>query len=181
MGYFWSMGISFMDKETAEICQAKLRKIVLSDGSIVNLHSYILLQTSFDIEPDYVLEIYPENMEIDGKRDNLNFPFFREINKQLLQIIKELKYDFQIAFFEFEGADKVTNENIINSINEDGIGQIRHKEVNDIYFDPKNYIPKRYFDGLILSNKEYERLNKKHIEFEYFKDGYKWLPIRNSR
>ncbi|MGX7666380.1 hypothetical protein [Flavobacterium pedocola] len=180
MGFYWSMGISFSDKQIAENCQATLKKINLSDGRIVNLYSNILSQTNFDTQPDYVLEIFPEEMEIDGNRRNLEFPFFGEIRDQLFQFIKELKLDFKIAFCECEGADRVTNENIINWINEDGIGEIRNREVNDLGFDPRNYIPKRYFDGLILSNNEYKRLKKQHIEFEYFKDGYVWLPIRNS-
>ncbi len=181
MGFYWSMGISFSNKEIAENCQKTLKNIKLSDGRTVNLSSNILLQTNFDIQPDYVLEIFPEEMEIDGNRRNLAFPFFSEIREQLLQFIKELKLDFKIAFCECEGADRVTNENIINWINEEGIGEIRDSEPNDTHFDQKNYIPKRYFDGLILSNKEYERLKNQHIEFEYFKDGYVWLPIRNSR
>ncbi len=180
MGFYWSMGISFSDKQIAENCQANFKEIILSDGRIVNLNSYILLQTNFDLKPDYVLEIFPEEMEIDGNRKNLEFPFFGEIREKLFQFIKKLKLDFNIAFCEFEGADRVTNENIIHWINEDGIGEINYKELNDVFFDLRSYVPKRYFDGLILSDMEYERLKNQRAEFEYFKKGYVWLPIRNS-
>ena len=181
MGFYWSMGISFDEKIIAEYCKANLKNITLSDGRIVNLDTYILLQTNFDLKPDYVVEIFPEEMEIDGNRRNLEFPFFGEIRDHLFQFIRELKLDFNIAFCECEGADRVTNENIISWINDDGIGKIRNREENDMHFDKRNYIPKRYFDGLILSNKEYNRLKVKHNEFECFKDGYMWLPIKNSR
>ena len=180
MGFYWSMGISFSDKQIAENCQANFKEIILSDGRIVNLNSYILLQTNFDLKPDYVLEIFREEKEIDGNRKNLEFPFFGEIREKLFQFIKKLKLDFNIAFCEFEGADRVTNENIIHWINEDGIGEINYKELNDVFFDLRNYVPKRYFDGLILSDMEYERLKNQRAEFEYFKKGYVWLPIRNS-
>ena len=165
MGFYWSMGISFSDKQIAENCQANFKEIILSDGRIVNLNSYILLQTNFDLKPDYVLEIFPEEMEIDGNRKNLEFPFFGEIREKLFQFIKKLKLDFNIAFCEFEGADRVTNENIIHWINEDGIGEINYKELNDVFFDLRNYVPKRYFDGLILSDMEYERLKNQRAEF----------------
>jgi hypothetical protein len=177
MGYYWSMGISFDDKPTAENFQAGLEEINLSDGRSAKLDSHILLQTSFNNLADYVVEIFPKEMEIDGERKNLNYPYFNEIKNQLYRFIRKSEFDFNIAFFEFEGADKVTNENIISWINEFGIGEIQEVEPNDNFFDPRNYSPKRYFDGLILSNNEFSKLKPNYAEFKYFKENYVWLPI----
>lgn len=180
MGYYWSMGISFDDKFTAENFQLGLKEINLSNGKSVKLDSHILLQTNFNNNANYVVEVFPKEMEIDGRRQNLNYPFFNEIKEQLYYLVKISKFDFNIAFFEFEGADRVTNENIISWINEFGIGEIRNAEPNDSNFDPRNYIPKRYFDGLILSCKEFRKLKVKYKEFKYFKDDYVWLPIETA-
>ncbi|RXR20251.1 hypothetical protein [Flavobacterium stagni] len=180
MGYFWSMGISFRDKQIAENCQAELKEIKLSDGRLVNFSCYILPQTDFDIEPNYVLEIYPEEMEIDGRRKNLEYPFFDEIRNQLLQFVRDLKLNFEIAFCECEGADRVTHTNLINCINENGIEEYLSSENIDIYLNPENPYPKRYFDGLILSKNEYERLKIKYPEFKKFKENYLWLPIQTA-
>ena len=149
----------------------------LSDGRFVKLKSNIQLQTSFDSAADYVVEIFPSEMEVDGKRKNLGYPFFGEIKRHLLELVKNSDFNFDIAFFEFEAADRVTNENIINWINKIGIGEIRQSEPNDQYFDARSYVPKRYFDGLILSRKEFEKLDIKYPEFEDFKNNYFWLPI----
>src|SRR5690606_6416480 len=131
MGYYWSLGISFYDKFSAEKCRAEINEVKLSDGRIVKLNSNVYLQSEFEISPHYVLEIYPAEMEVDGRRRNLTYPFFGEIRNSLLDYIRDLQFDFGIAFFEFEGADKVTNENIIGWINEFGLGDILEKESND--------------------------------------------------
>jgi hypothetical protein len=177
MGWYWSMGISFKEKQIAEKCQERLLDIKLSDNRVVQLKSHILLQTDFNLKPDFVLEIFPERMEIDGDRKNLEYPYFIEIKIQLLQFIKELDLKFEISFFEFEGADRVTNENIIKWINNDGIGDILVKDYNNLYSDSKYYTPKRYLDGLILSMEQHDLILNKIPEFINFKDGYVWLPI----
>ena len=177
MGWYWSMGISFEEKILAEKCQERLFKLKLSDKREVKLDSHVTLQTDYYYTPHFVLEIFPEQMTIDGDRKNLEYPYFIEIKSQLLRFIKELDLKLEIAFFEFEGADRITHENIIKEINENGIGEIIENDINHLFSDSKDYKPKRYLDGLILSIEQYNLILNKIPEFKNFKDGYFWLPI----
>lgn len=84
-----------------------------------------------------------------------------------------------MLFFEFEAADYLLNDNIIEDISNVGLGEIRQKDSNVPYFDSQNYVPKRYYDGLVISDDEYKMIAIRYPEFKLFKKGYVWLPIRN--
>ena len=178
MGYFWSMGISFQNKELAEKCKTEIDSLVLSDNTLVGLGKYISENKKLQT---YILQIYPEGMEIAENEKLFSYPFFQEIRNQLYNFVLGLKIEYNIAFYEFEAADYLLNDDVIEDILSFGLGEIRMKQSNVLYFDEENYIPKRYLDGLILSNNEYKKIAIRYPEFKPYKDGYVWLPFRNSR
>ncbi|WP_291133261.1 hypothetical protein [Flavobacterium sp. UBA7682] len=178
MGYFWSMGISFKNKELAEQCETEIDSLILSDNTFVGLKKYVEQNEKLQT---YILGIYPEGMEIAESEKLFSYPFFQEIRNQLNNIVLNLEIEYNIAFYEFEAADYLLNEDIVEDISNYGLGEIRERDFNVLYFDEEHYIPKRYFDGLILSNDEYKKIAMAYPEFEPYKKGYVWLPNRNSR
>ena len=70
------------------------------------------------------------------------------------------------------------DEDVVQEINEFGIGEIK-QDTNAAFmlnFDVEYYLPKRQFDGLVLSEKLYNLLEDKS-NFVEFKSKYMWLAL----
>jgi hypothetical protein len=181
MGWFYTLGINFNDRELAEVCNQKIMnfEIKLSDNTIVEIATYIYEEKLIDGISRYQSQILPKGLEYGlGNRKLLSKPYFYEIRNKIYSFLIELDIEFNYAFYEFEGADTFLDENIIEYLNEVGIGEVK-KDINAssmLSFDDDYYLPKRYFDGLIISEKLFNLLENKS-NFEVFKEKYMWLPL----
>lgn len=184
MGYFYTLGINFNNRDLAEDCNRQIKnfEIKLSDNTIVEISTYIYEEKLIDGEIHFQSQIYPKGLEYSlGNRNLLSKPNFYEIRKKFYAFLMELNIEFNYAFYEFEGADYFLDENIIQEINKYGIGEVK-KDTNAasmLNFDVEYYLPKRYFDGLILSEKLFNLLEN-NSNFVKFKNKYMWLPIINK-
>ncbi|MWB94190.1 hypothetical protein GON26_07435 [Flavobacterium sp. GA093] len=169
MGYFWSMGISFKNIELAEQANSNIGNLILSDNTFVALKKHIVFNAKLKT---HVLTIYPEGMEFGDGKKLFSHPFFQDIKVQLNDIVLNLETDFNIAFFEFEAADYLEHDDIVEDILTLGLGEIKMSDPNSPYFEEEYYVAKRYYDGLILSNDEYKKIAVRYPQFKYFKNGY---------
>ncbi len=182
MGYYYTLGINFNKRDLAEKCNQKVMnfEVKLSDNSIVEMKTYVYEEIFDNGEIRYQSHINPKGLEYGlGHRKLFSKPYFYEIRKKLYSFLIELDLEFNYAFYEFEGADFFLNENIVDYINEFGIGEVK-EDSNASYmlnFDLEYYLPKRQLDGLVLSEKLFNLLENKS-NFVQFKNEYMWLPLK---
>jgi hypothetical protein len=177
MAFVWTLGIEFKSFEEAEICSAKLDKVILSDASEIPLRKFNQRKNS-NIQK-HIIMFMPENMQFAGNDKLISNPFFYDIFDQFYQFIFNLEMNFDVALFGLEGGDRILDD-AVDYINEFGLG---FKSNNiDGYVKDGVGLGQNYFDGLVLSNDEFQRLRNIHRQnFEIFKPGYFWLPVRNNR
>lgn len=183
MAFVWSFGIKFNCLEDAEKTKSKINKIILSDKTEIALYKGISYKDGDITLRECTLDLMAENMQIAGNQKLLSFPFFYEIRDTFYQFLLDKEINFTMALFEFEGADRIAHEDIINDINQYGLGEILNSDnCVDLKVSDSIYQNKRILDGLVLSKEKLEKLKKEYSElFEPFKTGYYWLPIKNSR
>jgi hypothetical protein len=130
---------------------------------------------------DFYLDIYPVGLQyVTGDIKIASLPFFYEIRTILYKFLYDLDLKFNCAFFELEGADILNDNDIVNTLNEFGIGDIAKGDSNAaslIGGNPLDYDSKRLYDGLIVSDTVYNDINDKSFFIE-FKEGYMWLPVK---
>ena len=181
MGYFYSLGVNFNERELAEKCNQKVKnfEIKLTDDSIVEVNTYVYEEKLIDGKFRYQSQIFPEGMQCStGNRKLLSKPYFYEIRNKLYSFLYELDMEFNYAFYEFAGADCFLDEDVVEQINKFGIGTTE-KDKNASFmgfFNVDYYLPKRHLDGLILSERMFSNIEDKN-SFEEFKNKYMWLPF----
>ena len=181
MGYFYSLGVNFDNRDLAEDCNQKIKsfEIKLSDNTIVEVETYIYEEKLTNGKTRYQSQIFPKGLECGkGSIKLFSKPYFYEIRKKLYSFLNQLDLEFNYAFYEFEGADYFLDEDVVQEINEFGIGEIK-QDTNAAFmlnFDVEYYLPKRQFDGLVLSEKLYNLLEDKS-NFVEFKSKYMWLAL----
>ena len=184
MGAFYSLGISFNNIENAENCKSQFEKynFVLSDNTEMLFRIFILkCDYLINGKNQYVCGIFPLGLEIPNLNQKLlKGKYFYEIRNLLYDFIRNLNLDFNFAFYEFEGADFVQDNNPIDEISIYGYGEIVSGEPVGYFlglYNPKDFLQKRYLDGLIISNKIWNKDILNINEFETFKEGYLWLKL----
>jgi len=180
MAFVWSFGIKFNNIEDAEKAKTKIDKIILSDGTEIGLYNHITYQNGDSSLKECTLELMLHNMQLAGNQKLFSFPYYYEIRDFFYQFLYNLKIDFIMALFEFEGADKIAHEDIVEDINLYGLGEILNSNnCVDLRISDSIYQTKRILDGLVLSNEKLEDLKTEYVKsFEPFKSGYSWLPIK---
>lgn len=182
MAFVWSCGIQFNSFKDAEKAKDKIDKITLSDGSIIGVYKEILCK-EFQFSPNhYTLCLMAHQMQIAGDKKLLSFPYFYEVRDTFYHFIHNLDIEFNLALFEFEGADKIAFDDTFHLINNYGIGQILNSNtcpelrVSDTIFQEK-----RLLDGLVISDKMKKELKVEYSKFfEPYKKGYSWLPVKKQ-
>ena len=178
MAVIYTLGIEFKNFEDTEKCSTKLDKVILSDSSEIPLQKFIEKKNDDKNGQKHIIMFMPENMQIAGNKKLLSNPFFYDILNQFYQFIFDLEMDFEVALFGVEGGDRILDD-VVEYINEFGTDF----KSNFIDGDVKNSIGlgENYFDGLVLSEQEFKRLdNKYRRNFQIFKPGYVWLPIKTT-
>ncbi len=184
MGYFYSLGVNFDDLETLDSFKKEIEKsyILLSNSLKVSL----TFQTAENKIPNnsnsFQLIIFPEGLQyMCGDKNFAGRPYFYEIRSKLYEFLINYEHTFNHAFFEFEGADFLIDNNIGNYINTYGIGDIQSGDKNAASlcdFEALYYDSKRFLDGLIISESIFSSLTTDKSYFEKFKKGYYWLPVK---
>lgn len=182
MAFVWSCGIQFNTLVDAEKAKNEIGNITLSDGSSVELYKEII---SVDVKQEtrsYTLCLMAHQMQIAGNENLLSFPFYYEIRDFFYHFIYKLKNDFNLALFEFEGADRIAFDNVIQWINEYGLGEILNSDTcPDLKVSESVFQEKRLLDGLIISDKMRENLKEEYLNFFVpYKKGYFWLPLKTK-
>lgn len=182
MAFVWSFGIKFNCLEDAENAKSTINKIILSDKTQIALYKEISYKDGDTTLKECTLDLMAENMELAGNQKLLSYPFYYEIRDAFYQFLLNIEINYSMALFEFEGADKITHADIIDDINQYGLGEILNSNnCVDLKVSDTIYQSKRILDGLVLSNEELVKLKKEYSElFVPFKSGYSWLPIKNS-
>ena len=182
MAFVWSFGIKFNNFEDAEKAKSLIEKVILSDGIEIEMYKGITYEKGDLSQKECTLELMLHNMQISGNQKLLSYPFYYEIRDFFYQFLYDLKIDFCMALFEFEGADWIAHQKIIEYINEYGVGEIMNSDnFIDLKVSDTIHQNKRVFDGLVLSNEKLGKLKKEYSElFEPFKSGYYWLPIKKQ-
>ncbi|WP_438966717.1 hypothetical protein [Flavobacterium sp.] len=183
MAFVWSFGIKFNGIEDAEKVKSQIDNIILSDGTEIGIYKHITYENGNLNLTECTLELILHNMQVSGNQKLLSFPYFYEIRDFFYQFLRNLDIDFCEALFEFEGSDRIAHENLIEYINQYGIGEIVNSDnFADLKVSSTIYQSKRILDGLVLSKENFEKLKNEYSEyFEPFKNGYYWLAIKNSR
>lgn len=181
MAFVWSFGIKFNCLEDAEKAKSAINNIILSDKTEVGLYKGISYKDGDINLNECTLDIMAENMQIAGNQKLLSYPFYYEIRDAYYNFLLNTE-NFTMALFEFEGADRIAHEDIINDINQYGLGEILNSDnCIDLKVSDTIFQSKRILDGLVLSNENLRKLKKEYSElFEPFKSGYYWLPIKTA-
>ncbi|MFY8180765.1 MAG: hypothetical protein ACOVLG_03230 [Flavobacterium sp.] len=179
MAWVWSFGIKFNCLEDCEQVKATINKVTLSDKTEINLSKYISYKNEDTSLKECTLHFMLENMQVAGNQKLLSYPFYYEIRDTFYKFLLDMKVNFSEALFEFEGADRIAYDEIIDHINQHGIGEILNSDNSaDLKVSDTIYQNKRLLDGLVLSNEKFVRLNKEYSKFfKPFKSGYYWLPL----
>lgn len=184
MGAFYSLGITFDNIENAENCKSEFEKYkyYLSDNTEVGFRIFITkCDYLLNEKEQFTCGIFPLGLELpNANLKLLEGKYFYEIRTSIYTFVKDLKLSFNFAFYEFEGADFVQDNNPIFEILESGYGKIESGEPNGYFlglYDSSDFLPKRYLDGLVISNTICDRNLTDLKEFENFKEGYLWLKL----
>jgi hypothetical protein len=179
MAFIWSFGIKFKSIEEAEKAKSKIDTIILSDGTEVGIHKGITYQNGNLSLKECTLDLWLHHMQVAGDQKLLSFPYYYEIRDFYYQFLRDLEIDFNMALFEFEGADRIAHNNLIENINEDGIGAILNSDnCANLQVSDTIYQSKRILDGLVVSEENLGNLKKEFSGlFVPFKPGYYWLPL----
>ena len=182
MAHVWSFGIKFNNLESSEKAKSTIDKVILSDGTEIGIYKMITYENGDSSLKECTLELMVHNMQVAGNQKLFSFPYYYEIRHFYYQILIDLEIDFCMALFEFEGADRIAHEDIINDINLYGLGEILNSDTCvDLKVSDTIYQSKRILDGLVLSNEKLRKLKKEYADFfEPFKPGYYWLPIKSN-
>ncbi len=182
MAFIWSFGIKFKNLEDAEAVKSQIDKIPLSDGTEVGLYKSIVYQNGDLSLKECTLDLFPHDMQVAGNQKLLSFPFYYEIRDYFYQFLQNLKIDFDAALFEFEGADRIAHNDVVEDINQYGVGEIYNSNNHaDLMVSNSIYQNKRILDGLVLSKENFEKLKDEYSNFfEPFKHEYYWLPIKTA-
>lgn len=182
MGVFYSLGITFDTIENAENCKLEFEKFdfSLSDNTKIDFRIFVT-------KCDYLLKekeqftcgIFPLGLELPNTNLKLlKGKYFYEIRTALYTFLQDLKISFNLAFYEFEGSDFLQDNNPINEILEYGYGAIESGEPNGYFlglYNSSDFLPKRYLDGLVISETIYKSHFTDFKEFISFKENYLWL------
>lgn len=184
MGAFYSLGITFDNIENAENCKFEFEKykFFLSDNTEMSFRIFVLkCDYLLNGKEQFTCGIFPIGLEIPNPNLKLlKGKYFYEIRTALYNFLKDLKFSFNFAFYEFEGADFVQDNNPITEILEHGYGKIESGEPSGYFlglYNSLDFLQKRYLDGLVISNAICEKDLTDLKEFENFKDGYLWLQL----
>lgn len=184
MGYFYTMGIHFYEEQAAQNCKEQIEylKIRLSDSTQVEKYVHILKDTLPSGRNCYIVDIYLKGLQyMVGDKKLASKPFFYEIRSVLYNYLTSLDLAYNYAFFEFEGAERFLDEDILATLNKYGIDEVRAEgdpNAATLADNPAEYYyPKRYLDGLVISADIYNLLTIDKSAFEVFKEEYYWLPI----
>ena len=184
MGAFYSFGITFDNIENAKNCKSEFEKynFSLRDNTEMDFRIFVTkCDYLLDEKEQFTCGIFPLGLELpNANLKLLKGKYFYEIRTKLYTFLKDLKLPFNFAFYEFEAADFVQDNNPIFEILEYGYGEIESGEPNGYFlglYNSSDFLPKRYFDGLVISDAIYKRDLKVLKEFEKFKEGYLWLQI----
>ena len=183
MGAFYSFGIIFNNQNDAEKCKTVFATYNLQLSDSTKIESRVFVdECDYAINDlkQYSCSIFPIGLELPGLNPKLvQANYFCEIRNQLYAFLKNLKIEFNYAWFEFEAADIIKDENPLPEIKKDGIGEIHGGELNGYFagVGDGKHSPKRDLDGFVISESLYESYELAIKEFEPFKSGYFWLPI----
>ncbi len=189
MGLNYSFGITFTNKNEAELCCDGFRnkEIVITAKKNVSLSSHIYEHADNKIlkEKLYVLSVSINRLGNVGVDLSLfekpNFYIIRDFFYEYLRLIK---IDFEFAHFELEAADYLMcatdmSDDIGWLLKNESDGDDNAATVSGI--DKSDFLSKRYIDGIVISGKNYEKLSNCQSEFQIFKPNYYWLPLEEFK
>lgn len=189
MGLNYSFGITFNDKEFAELCCNNFRnqKIVLSPEKNVSLGSHVYEHADNKILQE---KLYVSSVSIDGLGNvGLDMSLFEQSNFYTIrnffyESLKEIKFDFEFAHFELEAADYLMcavdmTDDIGWLIKNEYEGDENAAKISGT--DKSNFLSKKYIDGIVVSEKNYKKLSNYSSEFQDFKPDYYWLPVKEFK
>ena len=98
--------------------------------------------------------------------------------------LRNVKVNFEFAHFELEAADYlICAEHMTNDIaflmKNSSEGDKNVQKITGI--DKYKFLSKRYIDGIVISSKNHSKLGKSQAEFQFFKENYYWLPIKEFK
>jgi hypothetical protein len=184
LGAFYTFGITFSNLEYAERCKLQFQdfEIKLNDSSEVKSNIYIN-NCDYKIEEtqQYICAIFPTGLGT----NEINLKFFEaknfyHIRDCFYKFLFELNLPFNFAFFEFEGADFLQDFNPIEELQNADLSEIGNGELVGYFqgqYNPEEFLPKRFLDGLVISSSVYTISNLKIEELQPFKNGYLWLSL----
>jgi hypothetical protein len=178
LGAFYSFGITFNKLEDAEFCKLSFENydLQLSDSTIVD-------SRIFTRECDYLLNdkkqficvIFPRGLELPNENPKLlQAKYFYEIRDLLYKFLIQIKLEFNIAFFEFEGADFIQDNSPLMEIED---YDNYYVGLNEYFGDSQDFIQKKYLGGLVISTSVIKANPLNFNGFEIFKIGYSWIPF----
>lgn len=184
MGAFYSFGIIFSNQNDAEECKIQFSNYIveLSDGTKIKSRIFTE-KCDYKINglKQYLCGIFPIGLELPGLNPKfVQAKYFYEIRNHLYAFLEKLNLKFSFAWFEFEAADIIKDENPLIEIKTNGIGEIHSGELNGYFngtHDKDGYFPKRDLDGFVISESLYKSSDLKLKEFKTFKSDYFWLPF----
>lgn len=184
MGLFYSLGVTFDSIEEAKNCKIEFekRKIFLSDNTEINFQISVLkCGYLLNKKEQFTCGIFPIGLEIPNANLKLfKGKYFYEIRNGIYTFLQDLKLSFNFAFYEFEGADFVQCDNPIIEILQYGFGEIYSGEPNGSFlglYNSSDFLPKKYLDGLIISDRICDKKFKNSKELNTFKEGYLWIKL----
>ena len=184
MGAFYSFGIIFSNQDDSEKCKYQFSNygVELSDGTKIEFRIFTD-ECDYEINgsKQYSCGIFPIGLELPGLNPKLvKAKYFYEIRNQLYLFLEKLNLEFNFAWFEFEAADIIKDENPLLEIKKNGIGETHNGELNGYFngtHDNDGYSPKRDLDGFVISESIYKLSELNLEEFKIFKSDYLWLPF----
>ena len=181
MGAFYSFGITFSTSKEADNCKSLFENydFSLSDSTIINSRLFVnQCDYSLNNNEQFICSIFPEGLELPGANPKLlQAKYFYEIRNMFYQFLLNLNLKFNIAFFEFEGADFIQDNNPLLIIQDYDDYYVSINEYFTGLYKDEDFIQKKYLGGLVISESLDNKNNLNIDAFENFKIGYKWISI----
>lgn len=184
MGAFYSFGITFNTLQDADNCKLLFtnHNLQLSDSTIVS--SRILIgecEYMLGDKKQFVCAIFPNGLELPNA--NLKFlqpKYFYEIRNSFYKFLSEIDIEFNFAFFEFEAADFIQDNNPLLEFKNYENYYAGINEYFDGLYNADDFLQKKYLGGLVIAKPLIESSSLNPDEFDYFKNGYLWIPVARS-
>jgi len=184
LGAFYTFGITFSRLDYAEQCKLLFQdfQINLDDNTEVKSNIYINnCDYKLDELQQYICSIFPVGLGT----NHINLKYFEaknffHIRNCLYNFLNGLNLPFNFAFFEFEGADFLQDFNPIEELQNADLNEIGDGKLAAYFqgqYNEKDFLPKRFLDGLVISSFVYNNFNLNIKEFRTYKKDYLWLPL----